>query len=117
MNKLERKKKRIIRTRSRIKGTGAMPRLSIYRSNKHVYVQLIDDEKRKTIVGFSEKHIPNEGKDEKEKMKKAQALGKYLALEAKKKKITKAVFDRGAYAYHGIVKALPEGAREEGLKI
>lgn len=100
------------RTRAKVVGTQTMPRLSIHRTNKYMYAQLINDETHKTILGISEKHLEtqNAGKSE-----KAKSLGSLIAVLAKEKKITKVVFDRGAYAYHGRVKAVAEGAREGGL--
>lgn len=105
---------RKIRTRAKTKGTTIKPRLSVFRSNKHIYAQIIDDEKRQTIVGVSEKEI-----SQKEKVKKtdnAKELGLLIAKKALAKKIKEIVFDRGSYKYHGRVKALAEGAREGGLK-
>ncbi|KKT29885.1 50S ribosomal protein L18 [Candidatus Giovannonibacteria bacterium RIFCSPLOWO2_12_FULL_44_25] len=103
------------RVRAKIFGTNERPRFSVYRSNRHLFLQLIDDDKGKTILGVSDKHI---------KMKKGQKksdfayeAGKLLAKLAKEKKITRAVFDRGGYKYHGRVKKAAEGARESGLKL
>lgn len=109
MNKLNRATKRKIRTRAKVQGTKERPRLSIFRSNKFVYAQLIDDVSSKTIFGVSEKNV--EAKDE-----KAKELGKLVAKKAAEKKIKKVIFDRGSYAYHGKVKAIAEGAREGGLE-
>ena len=102
--------KRKIRTK--ISGTKEMPRLSVFRSNKYIYAQIVDDQKGKTLVAANEKETKNEGN----KTLKANALGKALAKKAKEKKINKVVFDRGSYRYHGRVKAFAEGAREGGLK-
>ena len=113
MNKIERKIKRKIRTRSKIKGTADRPRLSVFRSNRFMYAQLIDDEARKTIVGVSEKHL-------KEilvgKIARAKAVGILLAKKAIDKKIKKVVFDRGSYSYHGRISGIAQGAREGGLE-
>jgi large subunit ribosomal protein L18 len=114
MNKIERKIKRQIRTRSKIRGTGERPRLSVYKSNRFMYAQLIDDSSRKTIVGVSEKELkelPPVGK-----IAKAKAVGILLAKKAMEKKIKKVVFDRGSYAYHGRIIGIAEGAREGGLE-
>mgnify|MGYP001588648517 CR=1 FL=1 len=100
--------------RAKIKGTKDMPRLSVFRSNKFVYAQIIDDEKGKTLVGVSEKQI-KEDKSFK-KTDKSKELGLLLAKLAVSKKIKSVVFDRSGYAYHGRVKAIAEGAREGGLK-
>ena len=110
-SKLQRKK----RVRAKVSGTSERPRLSVFRSSKFIYAQVIDDTKSKTLVSFSSRSLPAKtakvGKTE-----KAGLVGEGLAKEAKKKKITKVVFDRGSYKYHGRVKALAEGARKGGLK-
>jgi len=102
------------RIRSKTKGNLAKPRLSVFRSNKYTYAQVIDDEKGRTIVGVSEREFSS---DEKlKKIEKAKKLGMLIAKKAIAKKIKEVVFDRGAYKYHGRVKAVAEGAREGGLK-
>lgn len=113
MNKIERKIKRQIRTRIKIKGTGIRPRLSVYRSNRFMYAQLIDDEARKTLVGVSEKHLKETIAG---KIARARALGVLLAKKAIDKKIKKVVFDRGSYSYHGRISGIAAGAREGGLE-
>ena len=113
MEKRKKKTKRQIRVRSKIKGTRQRPRLSVFRSNKFMYVQLIDDDKGQTIMGTSEKDLD---KTSKTKIERARALGIVLAKKAIAKKIKTVVFDRGCYAYHGRVRALAEGSREGGLK-
>jgi large subunit ribosomal protein L18 len=119
VNKIKRdkRKRRHIRVKARAKGTASKPRLSVFRSNKHIFLQLIDDEKGKTIVSADDFKIkiPKKDKAEMTKTKLAFEIGKALAELAKKKKIKNAVFDRGGYAYHGRVKAAAEGAREGGL--
>ena len=108
--KLQRK----IRVRSRVQGTSARPRLSVYRSNKFIYAQLINDDKAETVLGVSEKNL---GKNIKgQKSDKAKELGIFLAKMAISKKIKAVVFDRGSYAYHGRIKQVAQGAREGGLK-
>jgi large subunit ribosomal protein L18 len=111
--KIERKIKRQIRTRSKIKGTADRPRLSVYKSNRFMYAQLIDDVARKTIVGASEKEL-------KEKLVgkavRAKAVGGLLAKKALVKKIKKVVFDKGSYVYHGRIIGIAQGAREGGLE-
>lgn len=110
----QRRARRKIRTRSRIFGTAAIPRLSVWRSNKDIYAQLIDDEHGHTLASVSSKSLePKSGT----KTVKASKVGKVLAQEAKKLNITRAVLDRGSYQYHGRIKALAEGARSAGLKI
>lgn len=111
--KTNRALRRKIRTRSKVKGTKERPRLSVFRSSRYIYAQLINDTDRKTIVGVSEKQLGE--KIEGSKIEKAKKLGIVIAKKAKVKKITNVVFDRGSYRYHGRVKALAEGAREGGL--
>jgi large subunit ribosomal protein L18 len=108
------KQTRQTRTRAKAKGVLTKPRLSIFRSNKYVYAQVIDDETRKTIVGATEKELSL--KEKLKKSERAKELGKLIAKKAIGKKIEKVVFDRGSYRYHGRVKAVAEGAREGGLK-
>ena len=103
------------RIRSKISGTSAIPRLCVFRSNTGIYAQIIDDETRTTLVSAS-----TLDKDLKIKngsnVEAAKVVGKAIAEKAKKKKITKVVFDRGGYLYHGRVKALADAARENGLE-
>ncbi|MDO8583462.1 MAG: 50S ribosomal protein L18 [bacterium] len=113
MNKIDRKIKRQIRTRSKIRGTEERPRLSVYKSNRFMYAQLIDDVARKTIVGVSEKHLTEKVVG---KSAKSKAVGVLLAKKAMDKKIKKVVFDRGSYTYHGRISSIAEGAREGGLE-
>ncbi len=107
-NKLRRK----IRTRSKVRKIIDRPRLSVFRSNKRIYAQLIDDKKGETLIGVSENIVKKGGT----KTEKAKELGLLLATKAKAKKITKIVFDRGSYAYHGRVKQIAEGLREGGIE-
>ena len=101
------------RVRSKIGGTADRPRLDVFRSNSHIYAQLIDDEKGVTLVsaGSNEKDFGVSGGN----CEGARKVGKLIAERAKKKKISEVVFDRGGYIYHGRVKELAEGAREGGL--
>lgn len=101
------------RVRAKVFGTKEKPRLCVFRSHRHIYAQLIDDEKSKTLIGASDLEIK---KGKKVKIDKAKEVGKLIAEKALGKKIEKIVFDRGGYQYHGRVKALAEGAREGGLK-
>ena len=104
------------RIRKRISGTAEIPRMSVFRSNKHIYVQLIDDISEKTIIAASsaDKGLIENNKAKKEEI--AAIVGKKIAEKAKDKKISEIVFDRGGYLYHGRVKALADAARKEGLK-
>ena len=103
--------KRHARVRAKVKGTTECPRLSVFRSINHIYAQLIDDTAGKTLASVSTLNI-KKGK----KAEQAKEIGQKLAEQAKKLGIKKAVFDRGAYKFHGRVKALADGAREGGLK-
>lgn len=107
-----RRKIRHKRLRAKVFGTKEKPRLSVFRSNKHIFLQLIDDTTGKTIISASDLKIT------KKKLKKAdiaKEIGKKLADLAMAKKIKKVVFDRGGYRYHGRIKAVADGAREGGL--
>ena len=129
------------RVRAKISGTAEVPRLSVFRSNRHIWCQLINDEERKTILSLNDKQTTDnkqqttnnrrkaaEKRQSKMKSRKlpvescqskvavAYEVGKLIAEEALKNKIKRVVFDRGEYKYHGRVKAVAEGAREGGLK-
>lgn len=119
--KREKRFRRHARVRSRIFGTSIRPRLSLFRSNRHIWAQLIDDESGKTLVAANDLEIM---------IKKvlgvrgalvskvsAEKMGELLAQKAQEKKIKSAVFDRGPYTYHGLIKAVAEGARKRGLKL
>ena len=108
------KKRRKLRVRKKVLGTKDRPRLSIFRSNKFVYGQLIDDENGITLVDI-QKDVAKLSKG-KSKAEASFAVGEALAKKAKEQKVTKAVFDRGSYKYHGRVKKFAEGAREGGLQ-
>ncbi len=128
-NKKSKRQKRHSRVRARIKGTSDVPRLSVFRSNKHIYAQLVDDEKNQIITSVSDSDLKLKSKTEKEKNDLsnkeliAYKTGAFLAKKAinlstgkQKKKTQKVVFDRGGYKYHGRIKALAQGARENGLE-
>jgi large subunit ribosomal protein L18 len=100
------------RIRARITGTKNRPRLSVFRSNKHIFLQLIDDNAKKTLISASDLKTKIKGT----KTEIARKVGKKLAESAKLKKIKNVVFDRGGYKYHGRVKAAAEGVREGGLQ-
>ena len=105
--------------RAKIKGTSDEPRLCVFRSNKHIYAKIIDDNKGVTIASADEKKIKNLEQDNsgrKGKIMFAYEIGRLIAKKAIEKKIKKIVFDRAGYKYHGRVKALAEGAREGGLE-
>jgi len=109
--KAVKRERRHAKIRARVSGVKELPRLSVFRSNKFIYAQLIDDDTNKTIVAVSDILI----KDKKTKVERAKTAGQELAKLAKEKKITKVVFDRGGFNYAGRVKALADGAREGGL--
>lgn len=102
------------RVRAKLREVSEKPRLSIFRSNMHIYAQIVDDLKRQTLVGVSEKDLSL--KEKSSRTDKAKQLGVLIAKKALTKKINEVVFDRGSYKYHGRVKAVAEGAREGGLK-
>ena len=100
------------RIRSKVAGTAARPRLVVFRSAKHIYAQLVDDQARRTLLTVTDLPLaPKSGA----KTARATAVGQTLAAKAKTKKITVVVFDRGGYRYHGRVKALADAARAAGL--
>lgn len=105
---------RINRTRTKIRKTANRPRLTVYRSNKFIYAQIINDGKNVTVCGFSEKNLPK-GEAKKTKMERAGLVGEEIAKLSLEKNIKEVVFDRRGYKYHGLVKALAEGARGKGL--
>lgn len=102
------------RIRKKIRGTQQRPRLSVFRSNKYIYAQLVDDVNGHTLAAASslESAVENEGN----KVSQSASVGKLLAERARAVGIETVVFDRGGYLYHGRVKALADGAREGGLK-
>ena len=107
--------KRALRVRSKLSGKAKRPRLSVYRSNKHIYVQAVDDEHQLTLVGVNDKGIKL--KTKLTKTEKAYRVGQLMADKLQVAKIATAVFDRGSYRYHGRVKAVAEGLRKQGIKL
>lgn len=103
------------RVRAKVSGTATIPRLCVFRSNQHIYAQLIDDEKNQVIAAASDLELKGPKKGLR-KLDKAQKVGQLIAKKGQEKKISKVVFDRGGYKYHGRVKALADGARKGGLK-
>lgn len=104
--------------RAKVFGTPSRPRLSVFRSSKHVYAQLIDDTTEKTLISASDYVKAGSKKQTKKTVKsdRAASVGEALAKAALKLGITEAVFDRGGFKYHGRIRALAEAARKEGLK-
>ncbi len=105
-NRNVQKIKRHVRIRAKVKGTTERPRMSVYRSNQGMFVQIIDDVAGKTLVGV---------RSDKKNVEAAKALGLEIAEKAKQNHISTVVFDRGGYMYHGSIKALADAAREGGL--
>ncbi len=114
-NKNETRKKRHVRIRKRVVGSAERPRLSIYRSNLHVYAQVIDDTKGHTLAAASSAEAALKGEKNGGNLDGAKAVGKLIAERAKAAGIEKVVYDRGGYLYHGRVQALADAAREGGL--
>ena len=116
LTKTERRIRIKKRIRKNVSGTADIPRLSVFRSNKQIYIQVVDDTSGKTLFEVSSLNKEIEGKKNISKTERSKMVGKLLAEEAKKKGITSVVFDRGGYMYHGRIKELADAAREGGLK-
>ncbi len=110
-SKHKRRKSIRLRIRNKISGTAEQPRLAVFRSNKNIYAQLVDDVSGNTLTGVSSTGVKGENKVEVSK-----EVGKQIAEKAKGLGIQKVVFDRSGYLYHGRVKAIADGAREGGLQ-
>jgi large subunit ribosomal protein L18 len=110
--KREARIRRHARVRKKIRGEAERPRLAVYRSNRHIYAQLIDDREAVTLVAASDAEVKG-----KNPMEKAKAVGQLIATRAKDAGVERVVFDRGGRLYHGRVAALADGAREGGLQI
>ena len=112
--KRDRKQKRKMRIRKRIVGTAECPRLSVYKSNRYIYLQAIDDTAGRTILGMSTAHGPTSGlkRNVEDGLKFGQAFGEQLKV----KQVHRAVFDRNGNLYHGVIKAVADGARKAGIE-
>lgn len=108
-----RAQRRALRIKSKIKRVSSQPRVSVFRSAKHIYAQIIDDVVQKTLVSCSSAQLKNSG----DKIDQARLMGLELAKRAKANGVEAVAFDRGQFKYHGRVKALAEGLREGGLKL
>jgi len=106
--------RRHVRVRTKVAGSAARPRLAVFRSNRHIYAQLIDDDAARTLAAASDAEVKAGAKG---KIGSAKAVGELLAERAKAAGIERVVFDRGGRLYHGRVAALADGAREKGLQI
>ena len=115
LTKSERRQRIKFRIRKRLSGSGDIPRMTVFRSNKQIYVQLVDDVTGQTLVSASsrEKEVASQQVN---KTEQAKLVGKLIASKAKDKGIETVVFDRNGYLYHGRVKNLADAAREGGLK-
>lgn len=112
------RKRRHIRVRAKVKGTSARPRLNVFRSNAHMYCQVIDDARGYTIAAASdlEDAVREKAGEGAPKTARAKAVGEIIAERAKAAGVDAVVFDRGGFLYHGRIKAVADGAREAGLK-
>jgi len=113
ITKQQKRASRHKKIRAKIFGTQDRPRLFVFRSNQHIYAQLINDEKSEILMSVSDKELKTK---EKNKSDSAREVGKLIAKKALEEKIEKVVFDRGGFLFHGRIKSLAEGARESGLK-
>lgn len=115
--RLKARRNRVFRVRKSLQGTGVRPRLSVSKTNKHIYAQLIDDVAGITIAGIGTLSKVNKSTSHNGKSKEAaRHIGKQIAELAKQKSIDAVIFDRGRYKYHGVVAELAQGAREAGLR-
>jgi large subunit ribosomal protein L18 len=115
--KLTARNKRIRRIRRKISGTSERPRMHVFRSNRHIYVQIINDTKQMTLVSMSTEDKEFDASDLKGKVAQAGRVGEMAAKRALAAGIDKVVFDRGGNLYHGRIKALADGARQGGLNL
>jgi large subunit ribosomal protein L18 len=116
LTKLERRSRIRLRIRKKISGTAERPRLAVFRSNKQIYVQVVDDLKGVTLLSASSKGKEIAAKTGIKKTEQAKLVGKSLAAKCKEKGIASVIFDRSGYKYHGRVKSLADAARDGGLK-
>ena len=117
ITKTTRRQKIRMRIRKNISGTKERPRMSVFRSNRQIYVQLIDDLSGETLVSASSRNKEVSGKKGINKIEQAKLVGKLIAEKSLAKGIESVVFDRNGYLYHGRVKAVADGLREGGIKI
>ncbi len=110
------RKQRHLRIRQRVVGTSERPRLNVFRSNEHIYAQVIDDQQGYTLAAASTLEASVRSEPGRLTVAKARTVGQLVAERAKAKGVTKVVFDRGGYRYHGRVAALADAAREGGLE-
>jgi len=115
-DQVERHRIRRYRIRKRVSGTAERPRLSVFRSARHIYAQLVDDVRGITLAAASSREGVAPASEASRKIGLSSAVGKRLGERAKEKGIARACFDRGGYRYHGRIKALADGARSAGLE-
>jgi large subunit ribosomal protein L18 len=118
-NRLSGRERRHLRIRKKIKGTPDRPRLVVFRSNRHISAQIVDDSAGKTLVGVNGtgKGIAEKTKGDEERFAESRAVGEEIARRAQEKGIKSVVFDRAGYRYHGRVKALADAVRKAGLEL
>jgi large subunit ribosomal protein L18 len=116
VSRAERRVRKHERVRKAVTGTSERPRLNVFRSSKHIYAQIIDDVKGHTVASASSLSKELESLKHGANKAAARAVGQLIAQKAKEKSVSKVVFDRGGYVYHGRIKELADGAREGGLK-
>ncbi|HEY2955224.1 MAG TPA: 50S ribosomal protein L18 [Candidatus Eisenbacteria bacterium] len=116
-DQVERRRIRRYRIRKRVTGTAERPRLSVFRSARHIYAQLVDDQSGVTLAAASSREALGSAGEGPRKIALSGVVGRRLAERAKEKGIARACFDRGGYRYHGRVKALADGARAAGLEL
>lgn len=117
--KVENRKRTKKHIRLQMSGTAERPRLTVFRSLRHVYAQIVDDQNGKTLCGVSDlaKDLAEQAKAAKGQVAVGKIVGQQVARKALEKNIVQVVFDRNGYRYHGVVKAIADGAREAGLKL
>lgn len=117
-NQVERHRIRRYRIRKRVEGSADRPRLSVFRSAKHIYAQIVDDQQRVTLAAASSRETLPKGAatEASGRIAACSAVGRLIASRAKERGVTKVCFDRGGYLYHGRIKALADGARAGGLE-
>lgn len=115
IEKRARRKRRKMSIRRKIAGTAERPRVSVFKSNKHLYVQVIDDSAGTTLLAVSSRSGDTKGL--KPTVADGEKLGQALGAEMKEKRIAEAVFDRNGHLYHGVIKAVADGARKAGIKL
>ncbi len=109
--------KRAKRVRSKLHGSAKQPRVTVYRSNKFIYIQVIDDDKMATLAAANDLDLKKNAKKSETKMERAKLAAESIAKQLKAKKISNVVFDRGSYKYHGRVRQVAETLREQGIKV